>query len=999
MSQKPPAPNREPFVGPRSFLPGEKLYGRDREIEELKDRLLASHVVLLHALSGAGKTSLIQAGLSPRLSEDEDFLVLPVARVNLLPDTSQLTARERKKVNRYQVSVLLSIEDELVRQKKLAETDKLPLPELAGMSLKRYLELRAAKLAVSDPPDRMLLILDQFEEVLTLNPGDQADKEDFFAWLMPALYDVRVWVLFSMRDDFIGGLEPYLDYIPDRLSMRYRLEFLSTENALEAITRPTVEFGVTFQKRAARKLVDNLRTVTIPDLDSQREEKGLYVEPIQLQVVCLKLWRIRAPGARTIGVEDVEKSGNVDEALGDYYNEVLERTCGENLRLERSLRDWIQRQLIIDDTFRFQSHLRHLARFGLEIDPVRHLVNAYLVRPEQRQGTTVYELTHDRLVRPIVESNRRWRERNLKPWQNAAERWDREERPAISDLLLKSGALKAARDDYNAALGSAVDLAFLEASEKAIQQVQQGEQRRLADPERLLRVQLGTNLDEVGWGIIFDQDANPNLIAALSELLEHRRAQAGRSRDSFFHIFSGLNGYRSGESADDFLLRNGDTGGPTNPEKVPYYLLIVGDPQTIPFQFQYDLDQRYAVGRIFFPDPVQYQRYARSVRVCEGGTVTLPNTAAVFSTRFPDDPETKTFTEAFTEPLYEMVERSQPNWQVRLVSGDDATRAGLSGLLGGPDTPALLIAASWGAGTPYAPSRPEDVGALLTRDWSGPAGWEGPVRPEHYFSAQDIEDDEARLLGMMVMLTGSYTAGAPRVSDYAFLDRTAGQAESTGADLPTGRALLAELPQRLLSHPRGGALGVIAHVDQVWTSSLTNVKGESDVEGIYLGLLARLMQGYTSGAAMELLNLRRQREFTEANRQLQEAFFTTRLPGRRQLQNVFIRAIDARNYILIGDPAARLPLTPSTTFQQPESGWTRPEIQPVTPLVSSATKAPVEETGLAAPVSELWYAGGVLLAGEYAEAGRTVEDMLELFRQMGRADELKAAREMRFVKR
>ncbi len=150
---------------------------------------------------------------------------------------------------------------------------------------------------------------------------------------MPALYDVRVWVLFSMRDDFIGGLEPYLDYIPDRLSMRYRLEFLSTENALEAITRPTVEFGVTFQKRAARKLVDNLRTVTIPDLDSQREEKGLYVEPIQLQVVCLKLWRIRAPGARTIGVEDVEKSGTVEEALCEYYNEVLQRTFGENLRL------------------------------------------------------------------------------------------------------------------------------------------------------------------------------------------------------------------------------------------------------------------------------------------------------------------------------------------------------------------------------------------------------------------------------------------------------------------------------------------------------------------------------------------------------------------------------------------------------------------------------------------------------------------------------------------
>ncbi len=62
---------------------------------------------------------------------------------------------------------------------------------------------------------------------------------------------------------------------------------------------------------------------------------------------------------------------------------------------ERSLREWIP-PLIIDDTFRFQSHLRHLARFGLEIDPCAP-VNAYLVAPSA-PGTTVYELTPDRLV-------------------------------------------------------------------------------------------------------------------------------------------------------------------------------------------------------------------------------------------------------------------------------------------------------------------------------------------------------------------------------------------------------------------------------------------------------------------------------------------------------------------------------------------------------------------------------------------------------------------------
>ena len=48
-----------PYVGPRPFETGETLYGRDWEVEELRDRLIAKRIVLLHSPSGAGKTSLI----------------------------------------------------------------------------------------------------------------------------------------------------------------------------------------------------------------------------------------------------------------------------------------------------------------------------------------------------------------------------------------------------------------------------------------------------------------------------------------------------------------------------------------------------------------------------------------------------------------------------------------------------------------------------------------------------------------------------------------------------------------------------------------------------------------------------------------------------------------------------------------------------------------------------------------------------------------------------
>src|SRR4029079_6821035 len=91
-----PAVRPNPYIGPRSFQTGEVLYGRDRETQDLLGLLIAERIVLLHSPSGAGKTSLVQAALIPRLIERE-FTVLPVMRVSQEPPI--LTNDERRTTN------------------------------------------------------------------------------------------------------------------------------------------------------------------------------------------------------------------------------------------------------------------------------------------------------------------------------------------------------------------------------------------------------------------------------------------------------------------------------------------------------------------------------------------------------------------------------------------------------------------------------------------------------------------------------------------------------------------------------------------------------------------------------------------------------------------------------------------------------------------------------------------------------------------------------------
>lgn len=401
-------------------------------------------------------------------------------------------------------------------------------------------------------------------------------------------------------------------------------------------------------------------------------------------------------------------------------------------------------------------------------------------------------------------------------------------------------------------------------------------------------------LEEAGWGVIFASSADPApLREALAPLLELRRAQAGWKQERFFREFAGADGYRAGDSKVAFLSRHGAGPGPADPEKVPYYLLLVGDPEAIPFSFQYQLDVQYAVGRLCFDDLEDYRRYAESVVAAETGNTGRIPRACFFGPANPDDPVTVSTSAHLVRPVADGARSRQPGWSIETVLGEEATRGRLGEVLG--EAPAFLFAACHGVGFPAGDPEQKDLqGALVCQDWPGPAP--GGIEREHYFAAEDL-GDEARVHGLVAFCYACFGAGTPRWDDFTR------KSQGPRRELSDG-AFLGRLPQRLLGHPRGGALAVVGHVERAWGFSLVWPDAGPQIT-TFESTVQRLLDGKPVGWAMEFFNQRYAELTSDLAAEVEALGFGKKL-DETVIADLWTASHDARNYTIVGDPAVRV---------------------------------------------------------------------------------------------
>ncbi len=427
------------------------------------------------------------------------------------------------------------------------------------------------------------------------------------------------------------------------------------------------------------------------------------------------------------------------------------------------------------------------------------------------------------------------------------------------------------------------------------------------------------DLTQAGWGILFASDADPAIQAQLQPLIDLRKGQV--QDPSLFKIFSGNTGVLPNQTAAGWAQQRGvSLTAPVDPYQggVPFYLLIVGSPERISFEFQALLKMQWAVGRLYFDDIADYGHYAQAVVQYESQSFTPSQrrNAAVWVTRNVGDLATAmlcgAISQDFLAPANQLGARRQ--FSLNGYFSDKATKAQLIDILrgnlpGGP--PAIVFTGSHGCDYSGAdPARQRSLqGSLVTQEWIPKT----PASPANQFSADDIPAD-AKLLGTVGFLFACYSGAFPATSNYYF--------NKDGTPLTIAPApMVSRLPQALLSR---GMLAVIAHIDMAFPYAFQDVSGTPQVQAVRTPL-ELLMSGKRIGLAADSLSVMwsaRSSQLALAQGQTPPApavpeGATAPAPSAstavapnpaatRALAQMTIARDDARNYIVLGDPATRL---------------------------------------------------------------------------------------------
>jgi WD40 repeat protein len=410
---------QNPWPGLVSFREEERgfFFGREEETEAVVRLLLRERLAVLFGKSGLGKTSLLRAGVFPRLRGQG---ILPVYIRLDYKDPAPLTAQVRQAI------------EKAAAERGVECPAACPGETLWELFHRREAFFWDAENQVVVP----LLAFDQLEEMFSRG-GERADDVRAFVHELGDLVEGRIpeavksradsadafdvdrhdsRVLLSLREDYLADLDGLRSELRSIAVNRFRLRRMNGKNALRAV------------RLAGKSLVDDevarqvVGFVAGESPGSQRQHAddadlaGLRVEPALLSVFCRELnnERIARKAARITADQLNRERGS--KIIADFY----ERSVADQ---PPGVRTFIEEYLLTSSGDRDSAAWDNaLAEPGVTPEVLDLLESRRLLRIEEVEGRRRIELTHDVLTKAVLASREERRHREKTAEAEARER-------------------------------------------------------------------------------------------------------------------------------------------------------------------------------------------------------------------------------------------------------------------------------------------------------------------------------------------------------------------------------------------------------------------------------------------------------------------------------------------------------------------------------------------------------------------------------------------------
>ena len=471
-----------PWLGLASFTEETQgfFYGREEEVAELARRVQRKTLTLLFGQSGLGKTSILRAGIVPRLRP------MGYCPVYVRIDYSQESPPPSDQ-----------IKTAIFRATGESGTWTKPGVAVAGESLWEFLHHRDdVLLDVYGKPVVPLLIFDQFEEIFTLAQSDDFGRKraaqfvDDLADLVenrpPRALEAKIdndeaaaerfdfarsdyRVLIALREDYLAHLEGFKATMPSITQNRMRLAPMTGQQALAAVVKP-----------GGKLVSDEVAESIVRFIAGGAELRNAEVEPSLLSLICRELNNARiAKGRGEISADLL--AGSHDTILAEFY----ERSLADQ---PQGVRRFIEDTLLTESGFResiAEERVRKtFADAGAAPDALAKLVDRRLLRIEERLDVRRVELTHDVLCSVVRASRTLRQEREARDEAERKLAAQRERERATRKALVRARQVAAVCAVL--AIGAAASAIFGYASMKRAQRAEAQAQKtqQLAESAR-----------------------------------------------------------------------------------------------------------------------------------------------------------------------------------------------------------------------------------------------------------------------------------------------------------------------------------------------------------------------------------------------------------------------------------------------------------------------------------------------------------------------------------